>query len=26
MKTTGDCEVTWGGLRFKQPPISYAHE
>jgi len=21
MKTTGDCEVTWGGLRVKQPPI-----
>jgi len=22
MKTTGDCEVTWGGLRVKQPPIT----
>jgi len=21
MKTTGDCEVTWGDLRVKQPPI-----
>jgi len=21
MKTTGECEVTWRGLRVKQPPI-----